>query len=202
GIGTLIVFIAMVLVAAVAASVIIQTSETLQNRAYAVGKETIKDVSSGLKVISVSGKANSDKTIIESLAIAIKPRAGSVDIDLNETIIYMQNDNLTALRLDTGEVSDNVSANGVFNTLNMDNLGATEFGIIATHDRDSSIVNNFGMSTDDQAMLIINLTAALPANGGLLPGGDINGNIVPEFGSSGIFIIMTPSAFTTRIVEL
>jgi flagellin-like protein len=75
GIGTLIVFIAMVLVAAVAAMVIMQTAENLQQRAYAVGKQTIRDVSSGLRVIGVTGYTNVDKTKIEYLAIAIGYRS-------------------------------------------------------------------------------------------------------------------------------
>jgi hypothetical protein len=77
GIGTLIVFIAMVLVAAVAASVIIQTAESLQQRAYAVGKQTIRDVSSGLRIIGVSGYTDVNKTKIQYLAIAVATRAGS-----------------------------------------------------------------------------------------------------------------------------
>jgi flagellin-like protein len=78
GIGTLIVFIAMILVAAVAASVIMQTAENLQQRAYAVGKQTIRDVSSGLHVIDVTGYTDVNKSKIEYLAISIAPRAGSL----------------------------------------------------------------------------------------------------------------------------
>jgi flagellin-like protein len=76
GIGTLIVFIAMILVAAVAASVIIQTAENLQQRAYAVGKQTIRDVSSGLQVIDVTGYTDVNKTKIQYLSIEFHPEPG------------------------------------------------------------------------------------------------------------------------------
>ena len=202
GIGTLIVFIAMVLVAAVAASVIMQTAENLQNRAYAVGKQTIRDVSSGVRVIGITGKTDLAKTKIEHVAIAIKPRAGSYDIDLNETLLYIQHDNLTVLSLDITEISNNVSQDGVFNTLNSSNLSSTEYGVIAIHDSDDSIVNSYGISTDDQAMLIINITSVLPDTGGLTAGEQIEGRLVPEVGSAGIFVINAPNAFTYRVTEL
>ncbi|MDG6217915.1 MAG: flagellin [Candidatus Thermoplasmatota archaeon] len=206
GIGTLIVFIAMILVAAVAASVIIQTSENLQNRAYAVGKQTIREVSSGMQIVDLTGYTNEDKTRVEYLAITIRPRAGSYDHDLNQTLIYLQHDNLTVLSLNyyDGEdaVTSNISEDGIFHTLNHSVLTSTNFGIIAVRDRDDSIMKNHGISRNDLAIVIINLTASFSETNGLGTNREIYGRLVPEVGSAGIFMISTPNAFDQRVVQL
>ncbi len=55
GIGTLIVFIAIIIVAAVAASVIIQTAYVLQQQAEETGDIARQDVCTGFKIITVEG---------------------------------------------------------------------------------------------------------------------------------------------------
>ncbi len=206
GISTLIVFIAMILVAAVAASVIIQTSESLQNRAYAVGKQTIREVSSGMKIMDLTGYTDADKTKIEYLALTVRPRAGSYDLDMNETLIYLQHDNLTVLSLcfnnGTDAVTNTVDSDGIFHTLNHSVLTSTNYGLIAVRDQDSSIVNSYGISSNDLVIVIINLTAAFADTGGLEPSEEFYGRLVPEVGSAGIFMVSAPNAFDHRVVEL
>jgi len=202
GIGTLIVFIAMVLVAAVAASVIMQTAESLQQRAYAVGKQTIRDVSSGLRIIGVTGYTDRNKTKLEYLAIAISTRAGSYDIDLNKTLMYLQLNNFTVLSLNPHCKAETVGVGGIFHTLNLSMLNSTNYGVISIHDADRSIYNNNGLGVSDQAMIIVNLTAVLTETQGLKPGEILESKIVPEVGVSGIFVVNTPSAFKYRVVEV
>jgi len=202
GIGTLIVFIAMVLVAAVAASVIIQTAESLQQRAYAVGKQTIRDVSSGLRIIGVSGYTDANKTKIQYLAIAVATRAGSYDIDLNKTLLYLQLDNYSVLSMNTHCKTNTVGIGGIFHSLNLSMLNATNYGVIAIHDADQSIMKTNGLSTADQAIIIVNLTAALPMTQGLLSGEVLESKLVPEVGVEGIFVVHAPDAFKYRVVEV
>ncbi len=202
GIGTLIVFIAMILVAAVAASVIIQTAENLQQRAYAVGKQTIRDVSSGLHVIEVTGYTDVNKSKIQYLAISISPRAGSLDIDLNRTLLYLKLNNFSVLSLNLALKTSSSGYTSIFHSLNLSQLNGTNYGVISIHDRDDSIIKTNGMSATDQAILLVNLSAVLSDTGGLIPGEVIEGTLVPDFGGSGVFVAQAPMAFKYQVCEL
>ncbi|KYH25304.1 flagellin A1 [Halalkalicoccus paucihalophilus] len=82
GIGTLIVFIAMVLVAAIAAGVLINTAGFLQTQAEDTGIESTQQVSDNLQVLSEVGSVNNDQVEKTSLTVQRAPGAG--DIDLTE----------------------------------------------------------------------------------------------------------------------
>ena len=53
GVGTLIIFIAVILVAAVAAAVLISTAGSLQQRALVTGGQAEQGVSTGAEAVSV-----------------------------------------------------------------------------------------------------------------------------------------------------
>lgn len=82
GVGTMIIFIAMVLVASVAASVLVMTSSALQDRAYAVGNEARERLVTGIDVVSILGNADVLNEEIESLEVLIRLGAGSPDVQL------------------------------------------------------------------------------------------------------------------------
>jgi len=55
GIGAMIIFIAMVLVAGIAASVLVQTANNLETTAMETGAETTDEVSTGMRVVDIEG---------------------------------------------------------------------------------------------------------------------------------------------------
>ncbi len=85
GIGTLIVFIAMILVAAVAASVIIQTTYMAQQRAQSAAVLSIKEVSNGYNVLNVEGVTNG--TDVNFIFIKTTLHAGSEPLSLKYAVI-------------------------------------------------------------------------------------------------------------------
>jgi len=88
GVGTLIVFIAMVLVAAVAAAVLINTTGTLQQRAQSTGQEATQEVASNLKVLNVYGiRGNNTDTKLWDCQVNLELSAGALPMDLSKLII-------------------------------------------------------------------------------------------------------------------
>jgi len=96
GIGTLIIFIAMVLVAAVAAAVLIQTSGVLQQKAQQTGKEATTEVSSNLKIDAIMGNVTSNA--VDILNVSISLSAGGSEIDFSQVVIkYINGTKTTTL---------------------------------------------------------------------------------------------------------
>ena len=92
GIGTLVIFIALILVAAVAAGVLIQTASSLQGKADTTGKQVQQRIATGFSVIQVVGNDTSDGRLngsIDQLSVTAQLSPGSDDIKLGDIIFTL-----------------------------------------------------------------------------------------------------------------
>ena len=99
GVGTLIIFIAMVLVAAVAAAVLIQTSGVMQSKSTSTTKEAAAAIGENIGLEAVDGYMVTAGTApVNYLNITIKVAAGGSDIDLTKILLKVngQNYNFTS----------------------------------------------------------------------------------------------------------
>src|SRR6056297_303531 len=85
GIGTLIVFIAMVLVAAIAAGVLINTAGFLQSKGQATGEEASAQVSNRIDVVSAYGNVNDSVSglsteVVDYTNLTVRQAAGADNI--------------------------------------------------------------------------------------------------------------------------
>jgi flagellin-like protein len=111
GIGTLIVFIAMVLVAAIAAGVLINTAGLLQTQAEATGEESTQQVSDRITIQSATGNVT-DSDDIDQFNLTLTKSAGAGDIQLKNVSYQI----VTSGAVETGVLNDNATKIGAISS--------------------------------------------------------------------------------------
>ncbi|KYK30845.1 MAG: hypothetical protein AYK22_02820 [Thermoplasmatales archaeon SG8-52-3] len=199
GIGGLIVFIAMVLIAGIAGSVLIQTSSTLESQAFSTGSKTQTEVSAGISVFSVEGYAATGEDI-SKLAIMIRPLAGTEEIDISTSFIELSDTNKKIIfNYTTSYYSNPDGLSNIFNANVFPDL-ASQFGILVLEDFDNSISQaNPVINRGDKLFLCVNLTASF---NNISENTDVWGRVVPEIGHVGVISFRTPYTFIDNIMEL
>ncbi|OLZ39732.1 flagellin [Natrinema saccharevitans] len=221
GIGTLIVFIAMVLVAAIAAGVLINTAGVLQTQASDTGSETQEAVANQVEVTHASGNVSgTDK--IDSVNLTIMKSAGSNAIDLESMTIQYTSDSvdrtLTHGGNDVGATNDVDYSSSTTDDLGV--LNATQFATNNIAGDDGG--DNELISTDDRVTVTLQVAAieagaegdgsATPLSEGDienlnedgLEGGDsVTLTLTDQSGAEFTYGISVPSTFgNKRIVEV
>jgi flagellin FlaB len=198
GIGSLIIFIAMILVAGIAASVMIQTMNNLQQQALKTSEATLKDISSGIKVTHVSGYVRNSK--ITQLALFVSTTAASQDINLANGVLSLSDSSNKVVLNYSSLCFSGSASHGLFGTLNSSNLTASHYGIIVIRDADGSCTASAPILNDqDLVVILVNTTKCFS---GIGPGVDVAGDIYPEYGVSGSIGFTTPSSFVSTILDL
>jgi flagellin FlaB len=157
GIGTLIVFIAMVLVAAIAAGVLINTAGFLQSGAQETGQQSSDQVTNRLQVVSAVGESIDDDSVGE-VRITVKQAPGANNIDLSTTTLQFVHSSGSS-DLTFGSYAD-LSGN------------ATQYNVTDVQDEDGSISSGGVVLNDpaDRAQLLLNTSAIVPGSDGLEEG--------------------------------
>ncbi len=177
GIGTLIVFIAMVLVAAIAAGVLINTAGFLQTKSQATGEESTAQVSNRVVVVDATGNVTDDETI-DYVNISVMRSAGSDNINLSRaTIQWIGPQEATTL---THEDVDAVST-------------LTGEGFTAVDIRETANEGKVLASEDSRAKIVIN-ASAVESNNGLTEGQNVEITITTQFGSQTPYLLNVPES--------
>jgi flagellin FlaB len=205
GIGAMIVFISMVLVAGIAASVLIQTSAKLEIQAMQTGQDTTDEVSGGIAVYSVIGYTESSSDDISKIAIGVRSRSGSEGIDLSEAYIELSDTNKkVVLNYTTSYFLDPTGQNDLFGAAVFPDEGdnpASQFGILVVEDGDDSISAAASpmINRGDKVYLCINTTGCF---NDIAERTDVWGVVVPELGSPGMITFRTPASYTENVMDL
>jgi archaeal flagellin FlaB len=159
GIGTMIVFIATILVAATAAAVLLDTSGKLQERSSSTGNEATKHVASNVVLTQVVGQSNAGGTQLDTLTLTVSLAPGASQVDLAQLKI----------RASDGSVLKTLTHGGTAN--------ATHFSTTFLRDHDTTAPV---MITGDLVNVVVAMNAAgMPVT----PRQSVSIVLLPEVGS-------------------
>ena len=211
GIGAMIVFIAMVLVAGIAASVLISTANTVQIQAQQTGQQTTQGVASGVEVFEILGKVNHTGNTyynLKYIVITVKTRPGSPTIDLNNTYILVSDGDKKALiRYDGSTFKDDISGDlfGALSDAEWNSTDRESFAIGVLQDFDNTMtVGNPVINRGDKAALFIRCGADQNGTFGqeIPERTDVYGRIIPEIGAPGVISFTTPMSYIQEVYKL
>jgi len=177
GIGTLIVFIAMVLVAAIAAGVLINTAGLLQTQAEATGEETQEQVSDRLQIQSATGDVTDEEDGVEDIQITVTKSPGADDIDLTEVTYEIVTDNGVA----TDVIDDE------------EDVGTNDDLDVITSDTDDTVITDRG----DRYQILLD-SDQFPADEELEPGDTALVTLTTAAGASTVTELRVPDSLVER----
>ena len=164
GIGTLIVFIAMVLVAAIAAGVLINTAGFLQTSAEQSGQQSSQQVTNRLQVVDIAGSDivdGDDGFEVTTINVTVKRAPGSDNVDLSTTTAQW--------------VSSDGSYNVISHPASGGSTGDANFVTSTFQDDDRSIENSNVLNDQADRAIISFQTSTVPGSKEL---DDLDGNLV------------------------
>ena len=188
GIGTLIVFIAMVLVAAIAAGVLINTAGFLQTQAENTGTESTEQVSNNINVLGAVGQVNNSDQVNET-RLTVAPAAGSAAVNLEDLTIQY--------------VSDDEFANLVHNSTAQDGDYGFETEAITAEDRSDNVMTD----SSDRYEIIVPLGSDVGLNDSAIADSEHDGNnsdlaLLDEGESAELTITTAAGAQLTATVQV
>jgi len=192
GIGTLIVFIAMVLVAAIAAGVLINTAGLLQSQAEATGEESSEQVTDRVVVSTVTGTGaeitglNDDPDRIDLVNLTVQRSPGAGDINLNNSIVEVFA-NGTSATLTFDEDEDDSFADTDSDAATTDGDG-NHFAINKIQGEDNGVLAD----SSDRAVISLSLDEIDP-EATLEPGASVTVTITTSQGGSAFVEKRAPS---------
>ena len=147
GVGTLIIFIAMIIVAAVAATVLIQTAYVLQQQAEETGSIARQDVATGFKVITIQGIREDmmyENENVGTLSAGETTFSGTLDhIPVNPHTVTVEDGTYTLVDDGTGNLVEEGAGGHVSGTINY-NTGVITLTYTTAPASDVTITATYG----------------------------------------------------------
>ncbi|MCE5296661.1 MAG: hypothetical protein LLG16_06105 [Euryarchaeota archaeon] len=182
GVGTMIIFIAMVLVAAVAASVLISTANDVREQAQDTGSQAIDNVATGFICYDVVGTASVTDGTLTSVDVYLRLQSGSPSINMENVLISVNDGNQNLLYNNTG-TSPLYTAGQVVAVSGAD-WTADAVKMVGQGDMIKISIDLNELTNDVENSQYVQIT------------------ITPAYGQATLVTFYTPEVFTTAMVDL